>query len=168
MTQILLYLMIVLSAGGLGFIFGQGNLAAGVLGAVVLGITWIVSVGRQWRWFSFLGLFLVCTGAVFGIWVGLPPLGIIVSSLAALLAWDLDRFNYRLNLAAAEDDIATIERSYLGKLSIYTLVSLAITLSAVYIQIELTFFRSVFLVVVSIIGLLFLNRLFRQKSTEEK
>jgi hypothetical protein len=168
MSQILLYLMISLSTGGLGLVFGLGNLPFAGLGAVILGIAWGIGGWRQWRWFSFLGLFLVSTGAAYGIWVGLPTWGLIISSLAALLAWDLTRFCARLRLAATEDDINSIERVYFGKMLIFTLSALAISLITVYIHIRLSFFQTIVVVIASIIGLLQLNRLLRQGKDSAK
>jgi hypothetical protein len=87
----------ILVAAGLpvaGFLSGGRPIAAACVG--VIGALWVFDRLRGPGWMTSIGMFGLTAGVVYGVVAGVAPLLSLVSLIAALAAWDLDRYARRI------------------------------------------------------------------------
>jgi len=152
MTRPLLFLCAALAVASLLAAFGLEGYLLPVLALLVLGILWIVSLAYHWTWGSVVGLFTVYGFAAAGFWLRLSTSFLLAAALAGLLAWDLAAFAQRLRLAAPQDDVTSLERSHLVRLSVVALAGLVLCLGALYLPAKISFGWSLLLVLVGVWG----------------
>lgn len=102
---------------------GYENLAKYILG---FGILYFISHWRRWRWFPSFALFISLFLSIFGLWFDLPLVWMFSGAIFALMAWDLNQFQYKLSLTAEREDKRGMTRRHLIRMSILALIGLLI------------------------------------------
>jgi hypothetical protein len=139
MTRTALFFFVVLSAGLLAAAYFLGGFPIPALAALLPGAFWTVGLARRWKWIAIPGLFGVYALAVAGLLLGLSPALPSAASFAALLAWDLSDFTFRLRLAAPEDDTSGLERRHLFRLLVVAGIGAAVLVAAQTLRLEFSF-----------------------------
>jgi hypothetical protein len=94
----------------LGFV--SANNWLGVTVSVLIGCLWLVGLYRGWPGSAALGLVGLVAMAALGARSAVAPPLLLVSSTAALVAWDLQRFLGRLGASGQILDQAALVRSH--------------------------------------------------------
>lgn len=153
MIRWLLRICVGVATGVPALAFALAGLWAGAVGALLLGISWLALDGLRWRWLSSTGLIL-CTGlAGIGITLGLPAMGMLVSLLAALTAWDLDDLRQALESDASLQRAAAMQRQHLQRLLTVDVLGLVLGLVALQVRTRLTLGLALLLGLLAILGL---------------
>ena len=91
--------------------------------------------------------------AGYGLWIGLPASLMTLAAVGALLGWDLAGLLYRLRFAALTDDVKSIERMHMARVTVVSALGLVIAGLAAVVRIKLSFELAVVLVLLAGIGL---------------
>lgn len=112
---------------------------AGAIIVAALGLWWWVGDRRGWSQANHTGFVgLVCAAAL-GLWLALPPLGMLVGMLLTLAAWDLQHFSMRLRTVQRVDAAKRLIRSHLQYLLLVLLCGAVTGVVALGITVHLTF-----------------------------
>lgn len=149
--------MLPLAAG-----YFQFDLPLVAIGCLVIGLLWLLSQWRRLDWAASLGMLIFTGASALGVWVGLSPFLLAISVLGSLLAWDLADFSRRLRRAAPEDNLRLLEKQHLMRLAGVGGLSLALTLAALIVHLQISFGWLLLLAIVAILGLLQLVKRLRQ------
>jgi hypothetical protein len=82
---------------------------------ILAGLLWIF-LGGRWAPMAYLGLVLALSAAAVGMLLRVSPPLLLLASIFALAAWDLDYLGQRLSLAARQDDLRGLETRHYVKL----------------------------------------------------
>ena len=149
--------MLPLAAG-----YFQFDLPLVAIGCLVIGLLWLLSQWRRLDWAASLGMLIFTGASALGVWVGLSPFLLAISVLGSLLAWDLADFSRRLRRAAPEDNLRLLEKQHLMRLAGVGGLSLALTLAALIVHLQISFGWLLLLAIVAVLGLLQLVKRLRQ------
>jgi len=149
--------MLSLAAG-----YFQFDLPLVAIGCLVIGLLWLLSQWRRLDWAASLGMLIFTGASALGVWVGLSPFLLAISFLGSLLAWDLADFSRRSRRAAPEDNLRLLEKQHLMRLAGVGGLSLALTLAALIVRLQISFGWLLLLAIVAILGLLQLVKRLRQ------
>jgi hypothetical protein len=86
------------------------------------------------------------------LWIELSSAWMLSGTLGALLAWDLTEFMRRLRFAPLRDDLRALERRHLARLTIVTVVGLALASIPMLVRLEFTFEWIMLLTLVAALG----------------
>ncbi|HEU5102774.1 MAG TPA: hypothetical protein VFU22_27320 [Roseiflexaceae bacterium] len=117
---------------------GQALWAGAGIGAAI-GLLWSIGQWRGAHWPTDLYLAGWVGLAAFGAWQGVSAGWMLVAMIAALAAWDLDRFAERLHSAGRVIHPTDLARAHLRQLAIVVGVGLVLGFVALGLRIELTF-----------------------------
>jgi hypothetical protein len=87
------------------------------------------------------------------LWIELSPGWMVTGALGALLAWDLTDFMRRLRYAPLMEDLRALERRHLARLTIVTLIGVALASVAMLVRLEFTFEWIMLLTLVAVLGI---------------
>lgn len=148
------YLSIVIATLTLALSFAMSAFWWGIAIALLAGIAWCISIWRGWHLRGNLSLFCLILGISIG---GLQEEGsrvaLLISTVAALSAWDLAAFH---QLLAAREHIANEEeltRTHLLRLVSVIILGLTLPLITFSLQFELQFWQAFLLGVILLLGL---------------
>ena len=113
---------------------GRVDLAAVSVG---FSLIWLVGIWRGWDWSAFIGFISLTGAAVFGVGLGMLPVGMLVALIATLVAWDLHRFLLRLGTADTVIDKSTLQKIHLRRLAITAGVGLVLGVLALNLEFNL-------------------------------
>jgi hypothetical protein len=132
---------ITILAGMISLMVGyyHSSLSPIAIGCFVIGLLWLLSLWRRWTWVASLGLVVFMGAAMLGLWIGLSPILMVCGVLFGLSAWDLADFSRRLHRAAPEDDLRKLENIHLVRLILLGVVSLILSLLAVFLHLQISF-----------------------------
>jgi hypothetical protein len=117
----------------------HSSLSPVAIGCFVIGLLWLLSQWRRWSWVPSLGLVVFMGAAMLGLWIGLSPILMTCGVLFGLTAWDLADFSSRLHRAAPEDNLRKLENTHLVRLTLLGLVSLSLSLLAMFLHLQISF-----------------------------
>ena len=126
------------------------------LGNVVvigLGLIWLVGPRHRLSWLTDLGFISLTTMAAFGVWGALSASWMLLGVVAALMAWDLDRFSRRLAEAMQPEREAQLWRSHLRRLLPVAGLGLLLGGVAMSAELELSLSWAILLGLLVLIGL---------------
>jgi len=153
MTRLFRFVFPVLSVGLLAAAYFLNSLVWPAVGLLVFGIVWIVGLALRWDWVSPLGLFAAFGAAAHGLFLGFSTLLLLASAIFVLLAWDLAEFNIRLRKASPKDDIASLEKRHLVRLTLLALTGGILSAVALTLRLTLSFEWLVILIFFAVWGL---------------
>lgn len=148
--------MLLLIAGYL-----QSQLFTVAVGCFGIGLFWIYSERRGWRWVASVALFIFVSAAGAGVWIGLPPILMALSVLGSLMAWDLASLSRRIKDAAPEDDLRNLEKIHLVQLASLGAAGLVLILAALFIHLRISFGWMFLLVLAVVFGIMQMVRRYR-------
>ncbi len=155
---------VAVSTGALALVFGLGGQVVWSPVFVALGALWLIGQRRTQEWVASLGLLSLTTGAVLGFWVGLPGGWLLLSTVAALVAWDLHDFAHRLQDVEHDEDARVLERRHLARLGVVSGLGLLLGWLALTIRVSLRFGVVFALGLIAVFGLSRLIRLLRREN----
>ena len=112
--------------------FAWGYWQAGYENAVdwiaALGVFWLVSLWRKWKWFSAPAV-LTCLGlAAFGVWFKFIPGLMFSGAVFGFLAWNLTEFRQKLKTLYPREDARGMTRRHLIRIGFLAAGAVVITL----------------------------------------
>jgi hypothetical protein len=135
----------------LGYAMGGGWI--GTATSVVLGCLWLAGQRRGWSGMDALSLIGAVGIAAAGVWFALSTPVLLAGVVAALVAWDLDRFVRRTRNAGHVAEAAALTRAHLRWLLVVAGVGLAFGAVAAGIQVPLSLGWALLLGALAILGL---------------
>jgi hypothetical protein len=148
-TTISIVLAALLPAAG----YASGGHWIGAVACLALGGLWLAGQRRGWDGSEALGLAGFAGIAAVGVWLELPTAIVLVGVVAALVAWDLDRFTQRLRNAGQIDQERTLVRAHLQRLLVVAGLGLLLGLAAGIIPAPSSFGWALGLGALAIVGL---------------
>jgi len=154
MSQLLFHILVLIGFGlpSAGFLWNGSLIPAALL--AFTGSAWVIFERRGLAWAASTALLLGISGSAYGSWAVLGPLSSISSAICLLMAWNLAQFHKFTRKAAPDDDLTIVEQRHIIKTLGFGLTALGISLAGVYVQIRVTFFQAVALLVLAIIGIM--------------
>ncbi|MBN1810420.1 MAG: hypothetical protein JXA14_01135 [Anaerolineae bacterium] len=153
MTAWLLPAGTVLAAAALAMGCGLDGLWGGVVAVGVVGAFWMVGQWRRWGWVASVALVLLIGAAAVGLRLGVGGGWMLVGVVAALVAWDLDRFAWRVRAAGRVEDADALERRHLQRLLAVGGAGLLLGAVALSFRIRLGFAVAFMLALLAVLGL---------------
>ena len=147
------YLCIVIAALSLSIGFSLAGFLLGIAVAVVVSITWGVSIWRKWVFGNILCILVILLGISLAVTLGASRLIVLISLLATLSAWDLAAFSIRLSVSNNIADEERIIRTHLLRLVSVLILGLTLPLLAFGLQLDLKFWQVFILGILLLAGL---------------
>jgi len=144
--------------------YALGGRWIGAAACVALGGLWLAGLRRGSNGIEGLGLVGFVAIAAVGVWLDLAAPLLLVGAVAALVAWDLDRFAQRLLSAGHVEAAPVLVRAHLKWLLIVAGLGLLLGLLAGGIQVPLSFGWVLGLGALAIVGLSRAIRAFNRAS----
>lgn len=143
----------VLAAAALATGYGLSGLWGGSAVALVVSAFWLVGQWRKWGWVASVALVLLIGAAAVGLGMGIGGGWMLVSVVVALVAWDLDRFAWRMRAAGRVEGVDALERRHLWRLLIVAGAGLLLGAVALSVKIRLGFAVAFLLAFLAVLGL---------------
>lgn len=93
---------------------------------IVLGVLWLISLWRRWRWFSVAAVLIFLLLAVIGVWFEFVPGLMFGGAVFGLFAWSLTEFQQKLRLLPAREDKKGMTRRHLIRIALLAAVAIGI------------------------------------------
>jgi hypothetical protein len=142
-----------LAAGALATGYGLRGWWLWAAGAGLLGALWLFGYWRGWGWLAPVGLVGCVAASATGLLLKLPVGWMVTALVAALCAWDLQRFVISLETVDRVDDEGVLTRRHLGRLSTVAGLGVVLTVLALGIEVRLTFLMVFLLGLLAVWGL---------------
>jgi hypothetical protein len=143
----------VLAAAALAMGYGLQEVWGGVAVAGVVGGFWLFGQWRRWGRVASVALVLMIGTATVGLWLGVGGGWALAGVVAALAAWDLDRFTQRMRMAGRAVDADVLERRHLRRLSVVSGAGLLLGVVALSVRVRLGFAAAFLLGLLAVLGL---------------
>jgi hypothetical protein len=132
--------------------YALGGHWIGVVASVALGCLWLAGLWRGWNETDSLGIVGFTSLAAVGVWLALAIPVLLASLVAALAAWDLDRFAQRLQRAGHASPTAALARAHLRRLLAVAGIGLLLSAVSFGIQLPIGFGWALLLGALAILG----------------
>ncbi len=149
---------------GLVLGYGTGSRWGWALAVVILGLLWLAGQRYDRGWMADWGMIGFVAAAGYGVWLRLPAFWMLAGIVAALVAWDLERFSQHLRSMERVDGADELIRSHLQRLLAVAGVGLLLGGVALGIEVDLNFGWAFLLGLLAILGLSQAIGFMRQKS----
>lgn len=146
------YFSILVGAGSLAWEYYAGGYAIFARWILLFGLVWLLAEFRHTGWLASAGFPICVAVAGVGLWLDLSLGWMLAGALGALIAWDLADFIRRVEQASAEDDVPTLTRRHLLRLTIITFIGLALSLVGMVTRLEFSFEWTAFLALLAALG----------------
>jgi len=156
-----------LAAVALGASYALDGHPIWVMATGFIGLLWLTGAWRGQRWTSTLGLFFFTAAAAIGIMLRFPPLWLLSSVVAALVAWDLDHFMQELSQVKDIRDEAALIKGHLWRLGIVAGLGWLLGILALSVQITFDFIWTLALSLLIITSLSGVIRYLRRENEPE-
>ena len=143
----------VLAAAALATGYGLNGSWGGAVVALVVGAVWLAGQWRRWGWVASVALVLLIGVAAVGLGGGVGGGWMLVGVVVALVAWDLDRFAWRMRVAGYVEGVDALERRHLRRLLIVAGAGLLLGAVALSVKIRLGFAVAFLLAFLAVLGL---------------
>ena len=137
----------------LALAYAIGGRWIGTATSVALGCLWLAGLWRGWTGMEALGLIGAVGIAAVGVWFALSTPVLLAGVVAALVAWDLDRFVRRTRSAGHVTEATALTRAHLQWLLVVAGLGLALGAVAAGIQVPLSFGWALLLGALAILGM---------------
>lgn len=135
------------------WVYFQSGFLIWSVASVLVAIVWVLAFQRVWIIFPSVGLLLGLAANAAATWLHPQPEAVILSALFTLAAWDLALFQNRLLLADSQDNLDGLIRRHIKGLLVFLICAAALSLSAVWFPLRLSFWVGVILLLVVFTGL---------------
>jgi len=133
--------------------YAIGGRWIGAAASVALGCLWLAGLRRSWSGIDSLGLVGFTGMAAVGVWLALAAPILLAGQVAALAAWDLDRFARRLRSAGRVEAESVLVRAHLQRLLAAAGLGLVFGGVALAVQVPLSFGWALLLAALVFLGL---------------
>jgi hypothetical protein len=121
--------------------------------SIALGGLWLVSLQQGWGWTASLELLAFVSLSALSAWLGASAVGTLFAVVAALIAWDLQRFIRRLQRARRVEAEAPLVETHLRRLAIIGGLGLLLGGIALIWHVQLSFWWTLSLSLIALVGL---------------
>lgn len=128
MIIVALVICIVISSGSFAWGYWQAGYENAAGWIATLGIFWLVSQWRKWKWFSAPAVLISLGLAVFGVWFKFIPGWMFSGAVFGFFAWDLTEFRQKIKMLYPREDAKGITRRHLIRIGILAVCAVAIAL----------------------------------------
>lgn len=156
-------LIIAATALAAGYILGRARIGA-LAAPAVTGLWLLARQRRLGGWTADLGLVLLLGTAAVGAQIRMAGGWMLMGALAALGAWDLDRFARRLDSAQRVAEQKEIERRHLRWLGLALGMSAVGGAAALVLRVRLSLGAAILTGLLAVVGLSMAIRLLRRES----
>lgn len=153
MTTRLLLISTVASTCTLAMGYALDGVWQGALLIVALGFLWLFDQWRGGSWVASVGLVFFVGAAAAGLWLDLGDVWMLLGVVAALSAWDLDRFARRQKNAERVENVQQLERRHLWRLLIVDGLGFLLAVVGLGLKIKVSFGVALLLVLLAVLGL---------------
>ena len=136
----------------LAWAYNQANLPNLFWSTLAVGALWTWGLLQYKKQIPRFGLILLSLLAVIGLFNEIPFGWSFAGALGALLSYDLSNFRLRLRYASQTEDTKLLQRVHFTRLSLMTLLGLALSTLTIFWQAEFTFEWGVFLMLAGVWG----------------
>ncbi len=119
---------------------------------LLLGVLWWLG-RRRWRWVGSLAFLGYIGAAAGGVFIGLGEVWMLLGTVAALAAWDLDHFAHRLQEIPRIEQQEALVASHLQRLALVSGGGLLLGIGARLVQVRFSLGAAVLLGLLAILGL---------------
>lgn len=140
------------------------GLLAGAVVVVVLALLWVLALWRGWRWLIALAWGAMTFTAAVSLFAGVASLFAVGSITAALLSWEVRRFDIFLASAARVEGEAALARQYWLRLVVVLVLGVALAALPGLLQIDFGFAVALPLACLSVLGFSFAISFLRRQS----
>jgi hypothetical protein len=144
---------IVLAVAVLAIGYGLSALWRGAAVALAVGAFWLAGQWRRWGWVASVALVLLIGAAAVGLWSGVGGGWMLVGVVTALVAWDLDRFAWRMRAVGRVEDVDVFGRRHLQRLLTVGGIGLLLGAVALSLRVRLGFAVAFLLALLAVLGL---------------
>ena len=120
---------------------------------VLVGVLWLLGQERGWDWTAHTGLGVMVGAAALGTFLGLPAFAMLGGTVAALVAWDVDRFLARVRAAGRVHEAGTLVRAHLRRMLAVAGLGLVLGGIGLRVEIELSLVGAMILGALALAGL---------------
>ena len=142
-----------LAAGAVATGYGLQGWWLWVVGVGLLAILWVPGYWRGWGWMATVGLIGFVSASAAGLLLDVGVGWMVTGLVAALCAWDLHRFVACLETVDRVEDERGLTRRHLGRLLVVAGLGLALAVTALGIEVRLTFLMALLLALLAAWGL---------------
>jgi hypothetical protein len=133
--------------------YGLAGLWPATLLLLVLGSFWLLGQQRGWGWVASVALVFFVGAAAVGFWLDLGAGWMLLGVVAALSAWDLDRFAQRRRGAERVEKARELERRHLQRLLIVDSLGLLLATAGLQVRVRVGFGGAFSLTLLAVLGL---------------
>ena len=133
--------------------YGMSNSWLAALSVLVVGSLSLLGLWRRWEWSTSVVLVCCVGAAVGGFWLQASAELMLAGMVAALIAWDLARFDTRLRTAHRIEGSQNLVRQHLQRLLITISVALPLAVGALRVRAKLNFGTAFVAGLLAILGL---------------
>lgn len=133
--------------------YGLNGSWGGAVVALAVDAFWLTGQWRRWEWVASVALVLLMGAAAVGLWLDVGGGWMLAGVVAALVAWDLDRFVWRMRAAGRVEDADALERHHLQRLLAVGGGGLFLGAVALSFRIRLGFALAFLLALLAVLGL---------------
>lgn len=148
-----LIVSIVLAVSALAGAYAEAGLWIPAALIVSLAVSVIFTQRSGKAWTASLTTVLLASAAAVGAWLELQGWLLLMGLIAALSAWDLDAFARQLRSVDAVEQEQALKRRHLERLLIVDALALLLGVSALTVQIRLSFGLALVLALIALVGL---------------
>jgi hypothetical protein len=143
----------VLAAAVLAVGYGLHGMWQGAAVALATGVLWLVGQRRRWKRVAAVALVIWVGAAAIGLEMGVGGGWMLVGVVAALVAWDLDHFAWRMRVVGRVQDADVLARRHLRRSLAVAALGLFLGAAALSLRIRLGFAVAFLLALLALVGL---------------
>ncbi len=148
-----LIVSIVLAVSTMAGAYAEAGLWTPAALIVSLGLPVMLTQRTDKAWVASLTAVLLASAAAVGAWLELQGWLLLIGLIAALSAWDLDAFARQLRSVDAVEKEQALKHRHLQRLLIVDALALLLGVSALTVQIRLSFGLALVLALIALVGL---------------
>jgi hypothetical protein len=153
LTLAALLISTVAATSTLALGYGLAGLWPATLLLLALGSLWLLGQQQGWGWVASVALVFFVGAAAVGLWLDLGAGWMLLGVVAALSAWDLDRFTQRQRGAERIEKARELERRHLQRLLIVDSLGLLLATAGLQVRVGVSFGGAFSLTLLAVLGL---------------
>jgi hypothetical protein len=141
-TSRLMTVCVVLSAAATALAFAAGQYILFAVLVLLIGVLWMLDRAQRFKHLASVMLVIFTLLAVFAFWLQLFMPLLVLAVSAALMAWDLDHFRWRIHHGPPVDNLVRLERHHIQQLLLVGGVGVLTAEATLLVQIQLSFWAA--------------------------
>jgi hypothetical protein len=153
-TPRLLPACVVLCAVSTALAFGAGQYLVFAVLVLVMGVLWMLDRAQRFKHLASVMLVIFTLLAAFAFWLQLFMPLLVLSVTAALVAWDLDHFRWRILHGPPVENLMRLERHHVQQLLLVGGIGLLTAEATLLVQVNLGFWAIFFAALAVLVSLM--------------